>query len=329
MGENKHVRFTVEAGGVRARAVAFGTAGKLPCEADVPVDATFTLELNEWNGSVEPRLILKTARPSEPGPITVIECKNGDMPRSCTWLAAVFAECEADPKGPVLPRGSSAGPEAPVAAGAARDRRGGGLAGTIHGLVASGEPVLVSCAHSAHRLRHLEGRLGGFALTSHGALERDPDLARQFAHVVLMDPGRPPVPPGPVVHLAWGAPEVDWTVTITQQEHDLRAALTAIYRALRDRGTAAGEELEAALREGDPLRSPAQAGRALRVLAELDLVSLDPDRRAVEVPAPERTELENSVAFRAYRARGEDELRFLRTAKTAGTGPTAVAAAAA
>jgi hypothetical protein len=122
-----------------------------------------------------------------------------------------------------------------------------------------------------------------------------------------------------MVHLAWGSPEVDWTLTITQQEHDLRAALTAIYPALRGSGTAAGEELEAALREGDPLRSPAQAGRALRVLAELDLVSLDPDRRAVDVPPGERTELENSVAFRAYRARGEDELRFLTTAKTVGT----------
>jgi hypothetical protein len=129
-----------------------------------------------------------------------------------------------------------------------------------------------------------------------------------------------------MVHLAWGAPEVDWTVSITQHEHDLRAALTAIYQALRGRGSAAGEELEGALREGDPLRSPAQAGRALAVLTELGLVSLDPDRQAVNVPAPERTSLDRSAAFRAYMQRTEDELRFLTTATTVGTGPRAVAA---
>ena len=51
--------------------------------------------------------------------------------------------------------------------------------------------MLVVCAHTAHRLRHLAGRLGGFALTSHAALERDPALAAGYAHVVLMDPGPP------------------------------------------------------------------------------------------------------------------------------------------
>ena len=298
MGENKHVRFTVESGGVRARAVAFGTAGKLPCDADGPVDATFTLELNEWQGSVEPRLVLKCARPSEPGPIEVV----GED---------AWAELTA--------RRTSPQPTQTVASATfgVRDRRGGGLAGTIHALVASGEPVLVVCAHTDKRLRHLEGRVGGFALTSHAALARDPGLAARFAHVVLMDPGDPPLPAGPMVHLAWGPPEVDWTLSSHEREHDLRTAITSLYRALRG-----GRELEAALRE---LWSPAQAGRALRVLVELGLVELD-GRRAI-VPPPQRTDLERSAAYRAYRARGEDEHRFLRTATTAAT-DTARAAAA-
>ncbi len=62
MGEGKHARFTVESGGVRARAVAFGTGGRLPFEdvADAgTVQATFTLEVNEWNGASEPRLVLR------------------------------------------------------------------------------------------------------------------------------------------------------------------------------------------------------------------------------------------------------------------------------
>jgi single-stranded-DNA-specific exonuclease len=312
MGENRHVRFTVESGGVRARAVAFGTAGRIPCDADGPVDATFTLEVNEFQGAVEPRLVLRCARPSEPAPIAVV----GEDP----FLGAALAEL-----GLPLP------PPARLALdpGRVRDRRGGGIAGTIHDLVASGEPVLVVTAHSAHRHRHLAGRLGGFALTSHAALAREPQLAAAFAHVVVLDPpaqaGLPPVAPGPIVHLAWGEPEVSFAVSIHEREHDLRDPLTAIYRALRATGTAAGEELEAALREGDPQRSPALAGRALRVLAELGLVHLDRDRRSVTVPEAERTSLDRSAAYRAYSARGEDGKRSLSRTATERTAETAAA----
>jgi single-stranded-DNA-specific exonuclease len=66
MGEGKHVRFTVESGGARARAVAFRTGGKLPVAEGAAVEATFRLEVNEWNGVCEPRLVLRHARPAEP-----------------------------------------------------------------------------------------------------------------------------------------------------------------------------------------------------------------------------------------------------------------------
>src|SRR4051794_38324402 len=70
MGETKqHVRFTVAAGGVRARAVAFGCDGRLPLPEDEPADAIFTLELDEYRGVVEPRLVLRHAQPSAPAPI--------------------------------------------------------------------------------------------------------------------------------------------------------------------------------------------------------------------------------------------------------------------
>jgi single-stranded-DNA-specific exonuclease len=76
MGEGKHVRFTVESHGARARAVAFGTGGRLPVRDGAPAEATFTLEVNEWNGVSEPRLVLRRARalaaapglPSGPAP---------------------------------------------------------------------------------------------------------------------------------------------------------------------------------------------------------------------------------------------------------------------
>jgi single-stranded-DNA-specific exonuclease len=61
MGEGKHARFTVHSRGARARAVAFGTGGSLPVKDGEPVEATFTLEVNEWRGVSEPRLVLRHA----------------------------------------------------------------------------------------------------------------------------------------------------------------------------------------------------------------------------------------------------------------------------
>jgi single-stranded-DNA-specific exonuclease len=70
MGEGKHVRFTVESGGARARAVAFGNGGRLPVPDGEAAQATFSLEVNEWNGVSEPRLILRRARALEaPDPV--------------------------------------------------------------------------------------------------------------------------------------------------------------------------------------------------------------------------------------------------------------------
>ena len=66
MGEGKHVRFTVRSRGARARAVAFGGGGALPVAEGEPVQATFKLEVNEWNGTSEPRLVLRHAVSAAP-----------------------------------------------------------------------------------------------------------------------------------------------------------------------------------------------------------------------------------------------------------------------
>jgi single-stranded-DNA-specific exonuclease len=63
MGEGRHVRFTVLADGARARAVAFGAGTSLPVGDGKPADATFALEVNEWGGVSEPRLVLRHAQP--------------------------------------------------------------------------------------------------------------------------------------------------------------------------------------------------------------------------------------------------------------------------
>jgi single-stranded-DNA-specific exonuclease len=327
MGEGKHARFSVEAGGVRAGAVAFGVS-KVDC--DGPLDATFSLELNEFNGGVEPRLVLRNARPCAPPPITVVGEPEDYLGAALEELARPL---EPGPEGSSgwatdesLGRAAATGAEETSAGaagpgGAFRDRRGGGIAGTIGALVASGEPVLVVAADAHLRKRHLQPILGGFDLCSHDALERDPGLAHAHAHVVMLDPPAGPARQhGKLTHLAWGPAELRFAEQIHERQYDLRASLTATYRALRDAGGAAGEELEALLR-GDPRtpRPAVLAGRLVRVLAELHLVSLDPDSRTLTIPAAERTALERSVAFRAYQQRLEDGRRWLRgeTAKAA------------
>jgi single-stranded-DNA-specific exonuclease len=80
MGEGKHVRFTVESRGARARAVAFGNGGALPVREGELAEATFKLEVNEWNGVSEPRLVLRHAAPAQ-APIEIRPLAAPEQPR--------------------------------------------------------------------------------------------------------------------------------------------------------------------------------------------------------------------------------------------------------
>jgi single-stranded-DNA-specific exonuclease len=65
MGEGKHARFTLASDTARARGVAFGGGARLAVDEGEPAEATFTLEVNEWKGVTEPRLVLRQARVRE------------------------------------------------------------------------------------------------------------------------------------------------------------------------------------------------------------------------------------------------------------------------
>src|SRR5439155_21479719 len=145
---------------------------------------------------------------------------------------------------------------APPAGRGVRDRRGGGAAGTIGAVAASGEPVLVVCSDVPRRLEGLAGRLGGFALCSWMALERAPHVASAFPHLVALDPPAhehhlPLLEAGScgqMAHLAWGEAEVRFVWHVHHELHSLRPALVAAYRALRD----GDRSLEDALRGDGP-----------------------------------------------------------------------------
>jgi len=308
MGEGKHVRFTVQSGGSRSRAVAFG-ARRLPVPVGEPADATFTLRRNDYNGTVEPQLVLRHAQASAPEPIEVVGEPTG-------WLAGALAAMDAPLPGEGPPIATpSRIPRQPV-----DDRRGRGIAGTIASLVATGEPTLVVCADGAIRLTGLAPLLGGFALASWHALEREPGLSPRYAHVIALDPPSSAAQLAGATVLAWGEPELHFALQIHERDNRLRDLLAALYRDLRAAGGAEGDRLEATLRGNHPQPRPSVlTGRALRVLEELGLVTIDRGRQALEVPPPTPTELERSPAFRVFEQQREDGARFLATAATAET----------
>jgi single-stranded-DNA-specific exonuclease len=304
-----HARFTVTSGGARARAVRFGAGARLPFEPGVALDATFTLERDEWRGVVEPRLLLRTATPSDPPPISLLG-EDGD------YLGRALAVLERPLSGGDHDHGLPA-------ERTEIDWRRRGIAALITQLLATGEELVVVVADAHARAKHLSSRLGGFSLLSHAALERDRALVARFANAVMLDP--PAVEAGRRLagdansrtYVAWGPAELRFAAHTHEREYGLRSSLAASYRALRGRGTVVGRELEALLRGEAP--SPEAAGRLLLVLTEVGLVAIDREREAVTLTDSGRVSLEQSAAFRHYEQTREDGLRYLglKTAQAA------------
>jgi single-stranded-DNA-specific exonuclease len=306
MGEGRHLRFSVGSGGISARAVAFGCDGRLGVEPEEPVDATFRLERNFWRGAVEARLVLGHARPCAPEPIQVVGEPDD-------YLAAVLSELDREPSAPealVVPRTR-----------AVLDRRGHSPLAVLADALTAGGRVLVVCADTGRRLAGLQPRTGGFALISYHALGREVSIAEDFAHLVALDPPSTTAA-GTLLdagrgytHLAWGEPELRFAQQMHELEYGLRAPLVALYRALRERERVAGEELEHLLRgDGTQGHPPHLAARLIKVLAELELVSLDRDLPALAIAGDAPTKLEHSPAYRVYAQRYEDGRRFLSSA---------------
>jgi single-stranded-DNA-specific exonuclease len=315
MSEGKHARFTVTSGGARAAAVSFGCEGKLPAGADgSPVDAAFRLERNAWQGKVEPRLVLRSAAAADAAPINHI-----DAIAPWEYLDAALMELGRD--GLDEHDGGGVGPVDRTIV----ERRGvGGLAVIRDALSAadgSESGVLVVCADSDRRLAGLRGRIGGFGLIGYPGLLDEPYVVEEYAHVVVLDPPasaaqQAAVRPGSgFLYLAWGEAEIRFSEQMHELEYGLRASLVALYKSLRALGRASGEELERLLRGDGPHARPARlAGRLVRVLMELELVSLDPELPALTLRPAQPTELERSEAFRTYHEFYEEGQRFLRTA---------------
>jgi single-stranded-DNA-specific exonuclease len=307
MGEGRHSRFSLRSGSHRAAGVAFGRSS-LGGAAGDPIDAAVRLEVNRWNGSIEPRVVLRELYPrtSKPAPDEL----------AAEWWRRFEAELDRD-------LGEWGLPELEA---------GAGLARTALPTVNSGAAMVAELASSgcgavlagvADTERRAPLARDGVRLVDSFSLEAEPELARGFEHVVLVDPPACeraadllalPSPAGGYLHLAWGESERRFCLAVLDQHLAGRPALISAFRALREVGDCRGEQLREALAgRGTETRRPEAAARCFRVLRELGLVRGRPDSAdgTVGVVSSAETELERSVSFRAYSARYKECLRFL------------------
>ncbi|MFT3862648.1 MAG: single-stranded-DNA-specific exonuclease RecJ [Solirubrobacterales bacterium] len=220
--EGKHSRFSLHSGSHRALGVAFGRSSLGVDDGEV-LDAAVRLEVNHWNGAIEPRVVLREVYPLDaaPEPISAHRCECGEA----EWWARFEAELARDLG---VERNSVIGRESLHAHAGGSPRHvvkdaGSSPTATIAELVSSGAGVLAVAADASRRAALANGATGlarfnggaalmachrcgaeavaglaaradgGLALVDYAALAPAPDLAAHFEHVVLVDAPRSPV----------------------------------------------------------------------------------------------------------------------------------------
>lgn len=314
MGEGKHARFSLHSGAHRALGVAFGRPS-LGVGEDDPVDAAVRLEVNRWNGSVEPQVVLRELYPCE--------ALEDEASAAEQWWQRFAHELARDPANwpPMGLKEESDCSLRPIGRELVRPRSS--PAAVVGELASSGAGDVLAVVADSERRAALAG--DGVVLADGFALEAEPGLAAGFEHVVLVDP-----PAGAHVdalatagtgyaHLVWGEAEHRFALAMLDEQLARRDVLIALFRELREAGEVGGEALLEALRgNGRFPRGPEAAARCFRVLSELGLVQGVPNRsdESVGVVSSEGTELEHSAAYRAYSARHQEGLQFLARRKS-------------
>ncbi len=343
MGEGRHSRFSLHSGAHRALGVAFGKPTLRVREED-QVDAAVRLEVNEWNGSIEPRLVLRDLYPVEPeggaevaatsAPATPEEwwqrleaelaADLGAAPRATRGAAAPGARWCATPalrggaRRAGLERGRGAGAErgrgrrAALAAGAAGLARFGGGAGTV----ACGRCGRASAAAlgegeglALSRLRGArDGAASGAALRPRGPRRPAAERPRRRPGAAA---GRGRRLPASLLGRRRARLRAEGARGAARPA---RAAARALPRAARAASATAarscGSTCAAAAATPQPgARRPLPA-RARRA-GHLALGRAATAFASLGVVSSDGTELEGSESFRAYSARYEEGERYL------------------
>ncbi len=222
LGEDgKHSRFQLESGTGRAMGVAFGMNGEVSRWEDEPIDLSVQLEVDRWNGSVQPRVVIRELYPpathDQESAVAAGRDGGGCPAGAEEWWQRVeeeLARTAAGRPGGAYDARPAEGPRRELV-----DRRGAAAVAALTELISSGESVLAICADASRRRALAEDaadprRFGAAAprlacqrcgsealdaafhpegscslvLSDWGALARRPDAPGGFQHVVLVDP---------------------------------------------------------------------------------------------------------------------------------------------
>ncbi len=272
MGEGKHARFKVKSAGTHFEGVAFGCDGKLPLDQDTKHDVSFSLEINRWNGSVEPRMVLKGLTPikGSGGVSGCLRCEcRADVEE---WWSLVKNGYESTPD---IDHDSAKKSSCREIV----DGRGKGVYGNIGELVSTGEPVAVLTADVSRRrsiiseqfdakrfgatdtvlltkrcssdvfeaVESRDSAEGLLTFFDYEIADLHGELLSRFDHIVMLDP--PLLENGiervrrtvnnkkvgaSFLHLLWGSDEVEFTKKVVEQELGLRAPLSTMYREMKN-----------------------------------------------------------------------------------------------
>jgi single-stranded-DNA-specific exonuclease len=338
MGEgHQHARFSLHSGSHRALGVAFGRTSFGVEDKDM-LDAAVRLEVNHWNGAIEPRVVLREVYPLEvdadalsPHPC---DCEEAE------WWARFEAELARDLTG----QGNAVERNSRYAGGSLHGNAGGSPRQVVRGvgssptatiaeLVSSGAGVLAVAADASRRAALANGATGlarfnggaalvachrcgadavaglavradsGLALVDYAALVMAPDLAASFEHVVLVDIPRTRLDKERVA--APFAASAEDAGPLAAPDADKAALLEIARAAMLSAGDGLDEEEAQPAGPGfiHPLYSEAEREFGLGVLGR---------------QAPSRETI--AGVFRAFRAAGQASGSELRAA-LAGPGP--------
>ena len=334
MGEGKHLRFTLESGGHRAKAVWFGRSSP-PSDLGSGFDVVGELTLNHWNGSVEPQFQVLEAIPVAPGEeLRLPSAEAGEW-----WDRfdrAMAGEPEgADPAGGVSPDGQV--------------RHGGSAEAALAQIVSSGESTLIVTAEAYRRwmklggvaigrflpdsdeppegawagspLGTLEGIGASVALTDYETLIRAVGPVGGFGNVLLFDPPASSVErqvaaaTAKAIHVPTDPRSISFALAAAAERHDPVPALRGLFRTLKEEGPLEGEALRAVLAgDGEAPRSPERAAMLVRVMREAGIGQsggMDPVRE-FGVVSSEDVDLERSEEFRRQATIHKEQIEFLR-----------------